>query len=550
MKKYGKIVLLLSIFMLFTFSITVFGAVPEGWGKGWSDTIILGKASQYSPAPDVMLDDKGFFYVIWLDREKNNNQIWYLKADDQGQVLAKSKLIQESEWKIRNFKTLMDKNNKIHIFLETIKNGEFQIRHLNFNPVTGAVEPEKILLEFNRPIKGLNGQIDHEGNIHLLWADLRLSNYEIFYSKFSSDLVQLIPPIPVTDTEEVSIIPNLAIDSKNRIHLIWNEYDGAVWRLKYQVLSKEGKQVSDVINIGRSIEYPNYNLPQIGVDTKDRVYIVWIKNDGGGYGVVNYELFYSLLDRDQKFIVREKKISNHGRSYATALSPTLYIDDEDKVHVVWSDNLYGPMVNLYAVFKDNNILHPQSRLAVISKNMWLPNFKIDQKGRKHLFYMEFEEEGRYNLSYMNTINPAKIVYFNRLGLDIKNFFATFIYRLISIGFFSALAIIMNFIPLSVAFIIIVCLERWIKGVHWVFKFLLMVSIILAFSNTIFAAFPDEFSSLYELLVIGISIIIVLLIGRFIQFNFNDGMTFVLLEIMWLYSYVFLMLIPAGSKLLR
>ncbi len=544
-----KTALIFNVLMLVIVSGTIFAAVPEGWAPGWSEIQPLSEASQLSAAPTVLKDSTGNLHVFWLKSVNNNSQIFHLKMDSQGVIIKPDiQLTEAGDWKIKNFKVLWTPDNTILILLEIINNGSYQIQSQTFDPVTFGLTEKKELLNFERPIQGLNGVFNSLGELNLIWADLSSSNYEIYGAQYTSDLMQLVPPVRLTSSSEVSISPNVAVDRQDNLHIIWNEFNGAQWDLKYQMFTGEGEPVSELQSLGKAIEYSSQIQPQIAIDSKNRVHLAVIHSSKGGFGIVDYNVYYYLIDSSNNFIVNDFQVSDHNGGYQSVSVVNLTLDEKDRAHIVWTDDMYGALNNLYAIVDGNKIVQKQMRLAVTSEGLWLPNLVLNQ-GDKHLFFMAFGSEGKYNMGYMNTIHPAQIVYLNRIGIDIKHFFSSFVYRLTSLIFFSGLGIIMNFVPLILAFLAIVLLDRWIKNIHWSLKFLLMVGIILLLMGTNFAAVPEAFSSFYELLSIGLSLAIIFVLANAVKLYFDDGMTLILLEVLWLYAFLFIMQIPAGHLLM-
>ena len=120
-----KYVLLISLLMLVLASIAAQSAVPEGWEKGWSEINTLSEASQYASNPQIKLDSNGLVHVFWMNKIDSKNQIAYLILNEQGQVVSEKQLTQEKEWKIRNFISIMDADDQIHLMIEVLYNGDF-----------------------------------------------------------------------------------------------------------------------------------------------------------------------------------------------------------------------------------------------------------------------------------------------------------------------------------------------------------------------------------------------------------------------------------------
>lgn len=551
MKKSKQVIQLFGLLIIVILSAlsVAQASVPEGWGAGWSEIRILDEVSHYSLSPQVVKDSQGMMHLFWLKNIEQIDQICYLKMTQDGEIATPiTQLTDFTQWKVRNFKAIIDSENKIHLFLEMLNNGLFEIRYFQYSTM-GKTEMTRTLFSTNRPLQGLTVRLDQDDNLCLIWASLETSNYEIYYSKYSPELELLVEPVNLSNSREVSLSPNFALDLDKRIHLIWNEYDGAKWTLKYQVFSSQGRKVIENLSLGKSIDYQNQTTPQVAVDSEGHVHLAWIHGSKGGFGIVDYHLYYATLDDKQSWLVDEMQISDHQNLYKQVVGVHMTIDQQDKVHFVWTDNLYGPLTNLYAVVDEGKIVYPQTRLAVTSEGIWLPNFHIDADDQKHLFFLQFATEGQSNLVYMNTLNSARLNYLNRIGIDVDHLFISFFYRLVSLLFYSGLGIILNFLPLAFAFLAVLLLERFFGQMSFANKLLLMIALLLLFLTSGFASLPESFSGLYELMAICLSIVVIFLFTKIVKMNWKDHMVFLLLEVLWFYTFIFLLQIPVGYQLL-
>ncbi|MCK4255505.1 exo-alpha-sialidase [candidate division WOR-3 bacterium] len=124
------------------------------------------------------------------------------------------------------------------------------------------------------------------GNPHVVWDDW-VGSIDIYYSKWENG--SWTPEMNLSNSpDKRSQTVNIVIDSKNIIHVVWQEgtylgygdivhryYDRAFW--------------SDTINISHNPQ-PSGN-PAIAIDLEDCIHVVWGDSDEDGGGI-----FYSKFD--------------------------------------------------------------------------------------------------------------------------------------------------------------------------------------------------------------------------------------------------------------
>jgi len=132
--------------------------------------------------------------------------------------------------------------------------------------------------------------------------------------------------------------PSIAVDSQDRIHVVWSgKTDGypytQIWYAYYDGAWHTPVRISTYTGMGN---YGQYS-PSIAVDLQDRVHIVWYgkSTDYPSY----YQIWYAYYDGAWHTPVRISTytgMENYDQSY-----PSIAVDLQDRVHVVWSGKATG-----------------------------------------------------------------------------------------------------------------------------------------------------------------------------------------------------------------
>jgi len=123
--------------------------------------------------------------------------------------------------------------------------------------------------------------IDSEGFIHVVFSAYDDYDHKSVYIKIDSATGNVIIPPIILPSEEDGVYPDIVVDSKGCAHIVYQKctVNGFSNGSQYVKLDKEG-------NIIINQEVPVLCRPHIAIDSQDRVYIIW--RNGTGY---NYYLF-------------------------------------------------------------------------------------------------------------------------------------------------------------------------------------------------------------------------------------------------------------------
>jgi hypothetical protein len=218
--------------------------------------------------------------------------------------------------------------------------------------------------------------VDSSDKLHVVWQDYTPGNAEIHYKWSTNAGGTWGSNKRLTWTPEDSIWPKITVDSSNMVHVVYLDYHPG----NYDVYYRNSTNGGGTWGAARRISWTSGSLsPRIAVDSANGIHIIWSNGNPG-----NYEIYY-------------KKSTNGGTSWTTkrltwtsvdSYSSNIAIDSNDNILVVWRED--NPS-NDEAYFKkstNGGTSWTTKRLTWTSGNSWSPNIAIDSNDNIHLVWTE------------------------------------------------------------------------------------------------------------------------------------------------------------------
>ncbi|TFF93398.1 MAG: hypothetical protein EU543_03720 [Promethearchaeota archaeon] len=202
--------------------------------------------------------------------------------------------------------------------------------------------------------------VDNNGIIHVVWQDgtdgVWGTDYEIMYVNYSSSEGWSNVTV-ISDgyggsywNDGYSSDPAIAIDSQNKIHVIWEDDTEGVWGTDYEIMyvnytSSEGWSNVTVISDGYNGIYWNDDYSydaSIAVDTGDNVHVVWYDYTEGIWGSdteVMYVKYTEGIGWSNATVISDGYNGIYWND-AASIHPKISADNSD-LHVVWDDQTDG-----------------------------------------------------------------------------------------------------------------------------------------------------------------------------------------------------------------
>ncbi len=267
--------------------------------------------------------------------------------------------------------------------------------------------------------------IDNDGNLHVVWSNNTDGQWgidvEIMYANYSSSTGWSNATV-ISDgfggiywNDGSSYEPSIAIDNGGNLHVVWYDYTTGPWGNDIEIMYVNYSTSAGWFNATViSDDNTNWNdgwssSPSIAIDNNDNIHVVWSDNTDGPWrsNSMDYEIMYvnysSSAEWSNATVISdgfEGIYWNDGTSY----DPSIAIDNNGNVHVVWDDGTVGPWGNdgevMYANYSSSA---GWSNATLISDGFggiyWNdgysqePSIAIDNNGNIHVVW------------YDNTVGP-------------------------------------------------------------------------------------------------------------------------------------------------
>jgi hypothetical protein len=220
---------------------------------------------------------------------------------------------------------------------------------------------------------------DTDNRIHVVWLDLSQGNGRKLFYKHTIDSGGSWSPIKIlTGGWGWPEQPSIRADSGNNIHIVWQNYTplfhqriyykrstdcGKTWFQTYQLTWTTGESWS----------------PSIAVDTKNGIYVVWKEKTPE-----NHEIFYiHSTDSGATWVGTTRLTWNAGKSCL----PSIAVDLEGGVHVVWQDDFPGNEEIFYKHSTDSGLTWSGiTRLSWNSRESRNPQVVSDSGNNIHVVW--------------------------------------------------------------------------------------------------------------------------------------------------------------------
>jgi Neuraminidase (sialidase) len=238
--------------------------------------------------------------------------------------------------------------------------------------------------------------IDSSNTIHVVWEHLlKPGNFLIYYRRSPDGGATWSAVKRLTRTSgELGPDPAIAIDSSNTIHVVWT--DAAATPSNYEIYYRRspdgGKTWSAVKRLTRTSD--TSSQPAIAIDSSNTIHVVWQDYTAGTYPWSgNYEIYYR---RSPDGGATWSTVIRLTQTSGFSLDPAIAIDSSNAIHVVWRDDTAGNDEIYYMRSPDGGATwRAVKRLSRTSGDSWDPAIAIDSSNTIHVVWAA-DMPGNYN----------------------------------------------------------------------------------------------------------------------------------------------------------
>jgi hypothetical protein len=258
---------------------------------------------------------------------------------------------------------------------------------------------------------------DNDGSVHISYADTTYaydndSDSDIIYTFKTKNKPWTQPQLVTGNSTKNAIDTCITTDNSGNVHLVWYEMDEANDSSEIMYTLKQTNSTWHKPTRISSSEQGYSVDPWITVDTKNTIHLIWNDNTNLFDNGRDYDIFYRIKNFDQSWsnitLISKDSTSN-------CKWPTMYIGNSNTVFVAWSDKTgYTDTNNDYdIVYTYTNQTHNWPKVQVVTQksiyNSNWPRFTVDTNGSIHMTWWDRFPDQWVTYYCMGTPVPNEIL---------------------------------------------------------------------------------------------------------------------------------------------
>jgi len=255
----------------------VFVQISEDQGATWRDLAQVSPPTGDATTPMLAIDSRQNLHVFWTQYVQNVRQIFYAPIE-QGKARPAQALTAGPAY--NGFPSVaLDSQDRIHLVWYGLDEGVYQIWYSRKDKDGWSV-PLKLSTGFPDSVNPTVAT-DGQDNVHAAWYQLTHGVYQIFYRRYDARSGQWGPQRSLGRTDTNALSPSIAVDTRGRVHLVWEQQDDAKrFQIAYAALDTENVIPPILWLTSGDLHATD---PSVALDPQGRIYVFYAKRDGQIY---------------------------------------------------------------------------------------------------------------------------------------------------------------------------------------------------------------------------------------------------------------------------
>jgi len=235
-------------------------------------------------------------------------------------------------------------------------------------------------------------ETDTSNNIYILWTEYISSNSEIFFKKSTNGGTSWTSK-RLTWNSGFSISPVVSTDSKNRIHVVWEDSSSGTYEIHYKKSTDGGTSWTSKQLTSGSIGCGSMS-PAVDIDTNDNICVTWYSDKSG-----NMEIYFRRSTNAGNTWSNKRLTWNAGESR----TPAIATDSNNNIYVVWYDDTPGNADIFLKKSTDGGTTWSDKRLTWNSDSSSNPSVEADSNNFIHVVWHNYTSSN-YEVYYKKSTN--------------------------------------------------------------------------------------------------------------------------------------------------
>ncbi len=358
------------------------GMAPES-GKVWWTTVIVSESAGSSWEPSLAVDATGNVHVAWQDYTSRN--IFYRRWNATSDAWTTAEVV-FAGWGDSNYPSLaVDGAGNVHVAWHDEADyahwgTSYDIFYRRWNVSTGVWSTTEWLSNQTGVSYDPSLVVDATGDVHVAWQGWSGGDYEIIYRRWDATSGVWGTTVAISDNTAVSHSPSLAVDETGDVHVAWMDWSVGGWDILYRRWNATSGVWGTTENVSENEDVSGE--PSLAVDVEGNVHVAWRDVSNYAGSGTDADIFYRCWNvTSGAWGTTEVLSENAGDS----MHPSLAVDDAGNVHVAWMDYSVGGCDILYRRW--NATWGVWSTTEDVSENPGYsenPSLVVDSAGNLHV----------------------------------------------------------------------------------------------------------------------------------------------------------------------
>ena len=337
--------------------------------------------------PEIAIDSSGNVHVVWQDESTPNDEIFYRKYLNNKDYWSDIEILSNTtESRISNFPVIkIDTNDVIHVLWR--ESGFFINSTLNYRYYNGTVWSDIEIVAQITDVTLAHDLISNNNSTFVIWNNKSSFNkYELYYKIYKQENDSWSSTTQLTNNNFTSISPKIVLDSQQLIHLIWTDSAamGNISEVQYQYFINNNWFPQEPIIVS-TVDYIPSHRPSIQVDGENVVHVIWEDMKDGVS-----EILYRTINSNG--LGEEKTISGENQS---GLYPASCRDEFGNIHIIWYENnyIYYKQIGQGGILSDICSLTNEQSILIFPKI-------TESDSTLHIVWNDYQKDGSWEIYYL------------------------------------------------------------------------------------------------------------------------------------------------------
>jgi hypothetical protein len=296
----------------------------------WSGKIRLTWNGDFNNYPDIAVDSGDNIHLGWSRQIDTslNREIYYKNSSDGGSSWSTP---QRLTWNSNSSKypnVVVDTNDYIHIVWEDVSFGKKEILYKKSTDV-GTTWSALVRLTYNNNYSLIPClAVDSEDHLRLAWAESTVSGSDDIYFKRSQDAgTTWSGPTRLTWSHTDCLNPDIAINSNKIIFIVWQDFNSGNDEIYFKKSNDGGLSWSILTRLTWNSGHSQQ--PDLAVDSSDKIHLIWEDSTSG-----HSNIYYKNSTNAGNTWSPLTQLTWTSQVF---YYPAIAVDSNDKIYIVFSD---------------------------------------------------------------------------------------------------------------------------------------------------------------------------------------------------------------------